>query len=100
LLLFVEIAQIRSYYGIEREFDRYFARLKNQLRGGEALDELDKDNYVSAVKNTFDRTKVWDNPDPSIDIETVHLRQGGDNSGLTVYEHLNTAENSLVCYIS
>ena len=29
-----KISHIRSYFGIEREFDRYYNKLKNQLRGG------------------------------------------------------------------
>ena len=34
------IAQIKSYFWIEREFDRYYHLLKNQLRDGTNFDEM------------------------------------------------------------
>ena len=36
-----KIAHIRSYFGIEREFDRYYNRLKAQVRGGSRINFLD-----------------------------------------------------------
>ena len=39
-----KIALIRSIFGIEREFDRYYNRLKAQVRGGDhKLDLYDSD---------------------------------------------------------
>ena len=71
-----KIAHIRSYYGIEREFDRYYKKLKFQLRaGGQKIDhiqELDNELLDIAAKKTFDRTKAWDNPTPELPLNIAH----------------------------
>ena len=33
LIIFIEVSLIRAVYGVEREFDRYYMRLRNSLRG-------------------------------------------------------------------
>ena len=50
------MAHIRSYFGIEREFNRYYERLRNQLNDGTNA-ELDCDPWVLDImaKKTFTR---------------------------------------------
>jgi len=51
------MARIKSYFAIERELDRYYALLKNQLRDGSAFtDSKDADELKMAAKRTFDNT--------------------------------------------
>jgi len=62
------MAHIRSYFGIEREFDRYYSRLKVQLKGtGSTLPDAD------LVANTQETQEcLWENPDPNLPLETGH----------------------------
>jgi hypothetical protein len=55
-----KMAHIRSYFGIEREFNRYYERLRNQLRDN-AHAELDSDPTMLdlAAKRTYDRNFAW-----------------------------------------
>ena len=41
-----KIAHIRSYFGIEREFDRYYHLLKSQLRDGTNFDEMREEDVL------------------------------------------------------
>jgi hypothetical protein len=61
------MAHIRSYFGIEREFNRYYDRLRNQLRDL-PHPELDADpSYLElAAKRTFDRKQVWNSSTKSL----------------------------------
>ena len=54
------MAHIRSYFGIEREFNRYYDRLRSKLRDV-AHPELDIDPRMLDIqtKRTFDRKFVW-----------------------------------------
>jgi hypothetical protein len=67
-----KIAHIRSYFGIEREFDRFYVRLKAQVRGSTMLNYLDRDAIEITSKRTQDQSKNWDNPEPSNDINIAH----------------------------
>jgi len=55
-----KMAHIRSFFGIEREFTRYYERLRNQLRDV-AHAELDHDPTMLelAAKRTYDRKFAW-----------------------------------------
>ena len=56
----LEMAHIRSYFGIEREFDRYYHLLKSQLRDGTNFDDNREDDEIQiAASRTFDAEKVW-----------------------------------------
>ena len=57
------LAQIRSYFGIEREFDRYYERLNRQL--------LCEQHYGEKEIGNAQR-KVWHVPDPTLDIKKLH----------------------------
>lgn len=57
------LAQIRSYFGIEREFDRYYERLNRQL--------LCEQHY-GGKELGFAQRKVWHAPDPTLDIQNLH----------------------------
>lgn len=49
------MSRIKSYYAIEREFDRYYELLKGQLRdGSEFTDVRDQDEFRLAASRTFD----------------------------------------------
>jgi hypothetical protein len=69
----LEMAHIQSYFGIEREFDRYYSKLKMQMNGSP--------NHT-----------VWSNPDPSVPFETAHLSGVND---LTSLEYLSNVHNSI-----
>ena len=45
------------------------------MRGGQNLDDLDQDAIEIAAQRTFDRSKVWDSPDPTIDLKSLHLKE-------------------------
>ena len=69
-----KIAHIRSYFGIEREFDRYYHLLKRQLRDGTNFDEMREEDVLQlAASRTFDADKVWPNPNLHIPLEKAHL---------------------------
>ena len=58
--LLSEMAHIRSFFGIEREFDRYYHLLKSQLRDGADFDDNREDDEIQiAASKTFDANKVW-----------------------------------------
>jgi len=72
--LCLEIAFIRTLFGIEREFDRYYDMLKAQLRAGMEIDDVrDYDELGLATDLTFDHSKVWWNPSLDIPLEKAHL---------------------------
>ena len=61
---------IKSYFGIEREFDRYYQLLKAQLRDGTTFDDIrDEDAIKIAAAKTFDIDKIWSNPNIKIPLE-------------------------------
>ena len=63
VLSLARLSQIRSYFGIEREFDRYYERLNRQLMCGQHFVGNEKGNGTP---------KVWYVPDPTIDIKNLH----------------------------
>ena len=68
------MSHIKSYFGIEREFDRYYQLLKAQLRDGTTLDDIrDEDAIKIAAAKTFDIDKIWSNPNIKIPLEKAHL---------------------------
>jgi hypothetical protein len=119
MFIFLEIAHIRSYYGIEREFDRYYSRLKVELRGSYAIDaeKPDKELLQFFSQKTYDRQKVWQNPDPSVPLELAHritdvvgsrellIRMNSNtmdrnDDDLIALEHLNNKHSNIVCFIN
>ena len=69
-----KMALIKSYFAIEREFDRYYDLLKSQLRdGSDFTDVRDCEERAIRVNRTFDNSKAWDNPNLHIPIEKAHL---------------------------
>jgi len=69
-----KMALIKSYFAIEREFDRYYDLLKQQLRDGSDLTDVrDCEERMIRVNRTFDKSKAWDNPYLHIPIEKAHL---------------------------
>lgn len=69
------MAHIRSYFGIEREFDRYYKLLKSQLRESSQIDQAelpDLDLIQIGATKTFDRSKAWENPNPEIPLTIAH----------------------------
>lgn len=80
-----KISLIRAVYGVEREFDRYYMRLKNSLRGSasQIVAQAEEDSKVIeyAVKRTMSRLDAWDEEDHD-------------------FEKLGTQHNELVAYIS
>ena len=68
------MAHIKSYFGIEREFDRHYHLLKSQLRGGTNFDDIrEEDALQLAASRTFDAEKVWTNPNIVVPLEKAHL---------------------------
>ena len=65
---------MKSYFSIEREFDRYYQLLKTQLRDGTAFDRTSNldDLQIAALRN-FDPEKIWTNPNMKIPLESAHL---------------------------
>ena len=75
-----KMARIKSYFTIEREFDRYYDLLKQQLRdGSEFTDVRDEEERKIMVGRTFDKSKAWDNPNLNIPIEKAHLGMVNDS---------------------
>ena len=53
------ISLIRAIFGIEREFDRYYLRLKNSLKGN--MPYLNDKNLIEyALKRTTIKEFAWD----------------------------------------
>lgn len=81
----LEISLVRAVYGIEREFDRYYMRLKQSLKGNTSylLATMSGDptliQYV--VKRSMERNEEW-------------AREEHE------FEQIETTHNDLVCYIS
>lgn len=76
-----KIAQIKSYFSIEREFDRYYQLLKAQLRdGSEFTDVRDNEELRIIAARTFDKSKAWDNPNLNIPLEKAHLNISGEDN--------------------
>ena len=71
---------IRSIFGIEREFDRYYLRLKQMLRGNFPY-RVDKNIIEFAANRTFNREAVWD--------EEEHE-----------FEKIENRHSELICFIS
>ena len=68
------MARIKSYFAIEREFDRYYDLLKAQLRDGSSFTDVhDGEELKITAARTFDKSKAWDNPKRSIPLEKAHL---------------------------
>lgn len=72
---------IRAVFGIEREFDRYYLRLKQMLRGNYPYNMEDKNLIEYAANRTFKRDLAWDDEEHE-------------------FEHLDSFHNELMCYIS
>ena len=69
-----KIAQIKSYFAIEREFDRYYELLKSQLRDGSDFNDVrDEEDLQIMASRTLDPSKAWDNPNVKIPLEKAHL---------------------------
>lgn len=69
-----KMSRIRSYFAIEREFDRYYELLKRQLRdGSDFTDVRDQEEFELTASRTFDRTKAWENPLQKVPLEKSHL---------------------------
>ncbi|CDW73342.1 patatin-like phospholipase family [Stylonychia lemnae] len=70
----------RAVFGVEREFDRYYMRLKTSLRGN--IPYLNDKNLIEyATRRTFNRKDAWDELDNEL-------------------EQLDNQNNELICYIS
>ena len=81
------MSRIKSYFAIEREFERLYELLKGQLRDGSGLTDLrDQDEFRLAASRTFDQSKAWDNPS-STKIEIAHLTITSPNDP-KIYEQL------------
>lgn len=76
-----KMARIKSYFSIEREFDRYYELLKRQLRdGSEFTDIHDHEELKIKAARNFDMTKAWNNPNLHIPIEKAHLNITNDDN--------------------
>jgi|LauGreDrversion4_2_1035121.scaffolds.fasta_scaffold636492_1 hypothetical protein len=68
-----KISLIRAIYGVEREFDRYYMRLKHSLRGSAshliAKGEEDPKLIEFAVNRTLNRRDAWDEEEGGHDFE-------------------------------
>jgi len=83
-----KMAQIKSYFSIEREFDRYYDLLKSQLRdGSEFTDIRDEEELRILTSRTFDKSKAWTNPSLHIPIEKAHLNFSNEDNP-QLYEQL------------
>jgi hypothetical protein len=62
LFIILEISLIRAVYGVEREFDRYYLRLRNSLRGTASHlvggEQEDNNLFEYAIKQN---AESWDN---------------------------------------
>ena len=68
------MCHIRSYFAIEREFDRYYQLLKAQLRDSTTFDDIrDQDALNIAAAKTFDVDRIWTNPNTKVPLERAHL---------------------------
>ena len=68
------MCHIRSYFSIEREFDRYYQLLKAQLRDSTSFDDIrDQDALNIAAARTFDVDRIWTNPNTKVPLEKAHL---------------------------
>lgn len=83
-----KMSRIKSYFSIEREFDRYYDLLKSQLRhGSEFTDVRDEEELRIIAARTFDKSKAWDNPNLNIPIEKAHLSLSNEDNP-QLYEQL------------
>ena len=90
-----KMARIKSYFAIEREFNRYYDLLKMQLRDGNAMtDGHDQEEIKIMAERTFDKTKAWDNPNRHIPIEKAHLNIM-DDTDPQFYEQLCIKHDSI-----
>ena len=83
------MARIKSYYKIEREFDRYYDLLKSQLREGSDFPDLHDDEELKIkAARTLDQQKAWENPNINIPIEKAHLNMMVSDDDPQIYEKL------------
>ena len=69
-----KMAHIKSFFAIEREFDRYYQLLKSQLRDGSDLTDVRvSDELRMTASRTYDQSKAWENPNLKVPIEKAHL---------------------------
>jgi len=76
-----KISLIKAVFGIEREFDRYYLRLKQMLQGSPAKFHLDYHIIDYMVARTLNKEVVWEEEDHS-------------------FEELEKQHNELICFIS
>lgn len=71
MIIRLEVSLIRAVYGVEREFDRYYMRLKHQLRGNTnfLLSRGDHNLIEYAVNRTMNRKDAWDKEEYSHELE-------------------------------
>lgn len=81
LIITLELSIIKAVFGIEREFDRYYLRLKQMLRGNYPFMTIDKNIIEYVTSRTFNREEAWD--------EEEHE-----------FENLDNRHNELICFIS
>ena len=92
-----KMARIKSYYKIEREFDRYYDLLKGQLRDGSDLCDLHDDQELKIkASRTLDQQKAWDNPNWSIPIEKAHLNINANENDPQIYEKLCVKHDTIL----
>lgn len=90
------MSRIKSYYLIEREFDRYYDLLKSQLRDGSDFPDLHDDEELKIkTARTLDQSKAWDNPNWSIPIEKAHLNMTDDDDP-QIYEKLSVFHDTIL----
>eukprot|EP00347_Sterkiella_histriomuscorum_P000572 403375331 len=77
-----KISIVRAIFGVEREFDRYYLRLKHSLKGANNHLLTDPNLIDYAIKRTYNREHAWEEQ------ENVE------------YENLDNQHNELICYIS
>ena len=90
---------------MERQFERYYSKLKVQLRGLSKFDHGCPDNELLTNMVNSAKDGLWENPEPSVPLATAHLRrqlpsgeQGLDD--LASLEHLNCKQQSIVAVLS
>lgn len=84
LLTIQRISHIRSWFGIEREFDRYYLRLKNKLRCNQHL-RLDKDIIKYQVEKALIK-KECEHPNVSVKLSAPFRLEESENKLATFVE--------------
>lgn len=76
-----KVSLIRAVYGVEREFDRYYMRLKHSLKVNSEFIGKDPNLIEYTVNRSIGKNIVWDDDDNE-------------------FEKVEDSNNELVCYLS